>query len=481
MNILVLLFDAFSAKNIPFYGYPRNTTPHISRLLDKAIVYHNHYAASNFTSPGTASLLTGQHVWTHRAFSLRDKVINNYVNDNIFSHFPDYYRIAYTQNAFANVFLTQFLSNIQRFQEPETLFINKHWLSDLTKQDLDIAKLAMLRIFEQPNYFGTSLLFKSFSPQINQFVEKRRSAKKIIKKLRSNFPNGLPTAKEIDKTYDKFVLEWATNWVIDQLTNCPQPFLSYIHLLPPHNPYNSRSDFVGAFENDNNLPLLKPTHYLTLDKDINRQDYYTPILQDYDEFIQYVDSEFNRLIELLKTNNILDNTIVILTSDHGEIFERGFQLHNCYSLHQPLVKIPLVIFHPNNHSRVDIHDITSAVDILPTLHKITNSTPQSGLVGQVLQPYSTNTHNNVSFALHASGIRQNRRIRRGTVMMVQEQYKLIHHFGYEQLSGHGPITEFYNIEKDAEELENLYTQNDPIAKKMLSNLLNKIEEADKYY
>ena len=74
-NILIVVFDAFSAKNIPFYGYPRNTTPNLNKLLDKAIVYHNHYAAGNYTTPGTASLLTGAYPWTHRAINLGDQVI----------------------------------------------------------------------------------------------------------------------------------------------------------------------------------------------------------------------------------------------------------------------------------------------------------------------------------------------------------------------------------------------------------------------
>ena len=58
-NIIVIVFDAFSAYNIPVHGYERLTTPNIARLSKRAIVYHNHFAGGNFTSPGSASLLTG--------------------------------------------------------------------------------------------------------------------------------------------------------------------------------------------------------------------------------------------------------------------------------------------------------------------------------------------------------------------------------------------------------------------------------------
>src|SRR5512142_855069 len=69
-NIIVLVFDAWSAHDIPLYGYERNTVPNVVRFADQATVYHNHYTAGTFTVPGTASLLTGLLPWTHRAFQL---------------------------------------------------------------------------------------------------------------------------------------------------------------------------------------------------------------------------------------------------------------------------------------------------------------------------------------------------------------------------------------------------------------------------
>ena len=55
-NVIIVVFDAFSAAHISFYGYQRDTTPNIARLADRAIVYHNHYAGGNFTTPGTATI-----------------------------------------------------------------------------------------------------------------------------------------------------------------------------------------------------------------------------------------------------------------------------------------------------------------------------------------------------------------------------------------------------------------------------------------
>lgn len=97
-NILIVVYDAFSADHMSLHGYPRETTPNISRLAEKAVVYHNHYAAGHWTYPGTASLLTGVHSWTHRGFTLDTELRPAFKQDNLFGYFSDYTTSVYTHN-----------------------------------------------------------------------------------------------------------------------------------------------------------------------------------------------------------------------------------------------------------------------------------------------------------------------------------------------------------------------------------------------
>ena len=55
-NVIILLFDGMSARNLSVYGYPRPTTPNLERFAEHANVYHSHNAGGNFTIPATASL-----------------------------------------------------------------------------------------------------------------------------------------------------------------------------------------------------------------------------------------------------------------------------------------------------------------------------------------------------------------------------------------------------------------------------------------
>jgi len=57
-NILVIVFDALSATNVSLYGYPRETTPHLSRFAEQATVFNRHYAGGSFT-PSSLEPISG--------------------------------------------------------------------------------------------------------------------------------------------------------------------------------------------------------------------------------------------------------------------------------------------------------------------------------------------------------------------------------------------------------------------------------------
>ncbi len=108
-NILIFVFDAMSARHLSLYEYPRPTTPNLEKFAERASVYHTHYSAGNFTTTGTASMLTGMYPWTHRAINYRGMVERTLADRNLFHLVgKEYTRLAFTQNLWANVLLSQF-------------------------------------------------------------------------------------------------------------------------------------------------------------------------------------------------------------------------------------------------------------------------------------------------------------------------------------------------------------------------------------
>lgn len=475
-NVLIVVFDSLSAKNISLFGYRRETMPNLTRVVDRATVYHNHYAGANWTTPGTATLLTGTYPWTHRAFSQSDYVAKDKERHNIFNVFDQYYRLGYSHNSIVDRFLHQFSEDIELVIPQKTLFTtNNLSLDRLFPWDGDISALSWDRIVAKGEEgYSYSLFFSHLYEKYD---------KNLVDKLLGDFPRGIPHTGDDDY----FLLEDGISWMISQFPKNPQPFLGYFHYLPPHRPYFTRHDFVNAFANDDiGYHIEKPKHPLFsqsgADKPLNL-DYQARQLQLYDEFILYADEEFGRLFDSMEETGLLENTWIVLTSDHGEMFERGIFGHRTPVLYQPVIQIPLVIFEPGQTQKRDIYTPTSAVDILPTLLQVTNQPIPDWTEGKVLAPFAETPPDpdRSIYALEATDSKDSEPLNPATVMLVKGKYKLTYYFGYQEIAETGSFFELYDLENDPAELNNLYSTDSEIALELQNELLEKIKEVDMPY
>lgn len=467
-NVIIVVFDAFSAYNISLYGYDRKTTPNIARLAKRAIVYHNHFAGGNFTTPGTASLLTGALPWTHRAFRPNSEVAEPFASRNIFSAFKNYYRIAYTHNGWAYTLLRQFSHEIDELIARQKLMLGSFdaAIQSLFKNDDDIASVSWIRNMKIKEEGYAYSLFLSHLLETQQAKE--------IEYLRPSFPRGLPTAG----SDNGFLLEDAIDTIGKRLSDIPQPFVGYFHVLPPHRPYRTSREFVDTFISDGFKPIEKPTDIFG--KDINNVLLKNRV--EYDEFILYCDKEFGRLYDQLESSGLLDNTWLILTSDHGEMFERGIGGHMTNALYQPVVRIPLMIFEPGRQTNLDISEYTSAIDVLPTLTHLTGQGIPDWTEGIVLPPFASTKQSldrNI-YLLRANMNEQLAPLTIASTMLVREGYKLHYYFGYPEIP-EGGIVRLFDIATDPEEMVDLSSSKKGTASELLNELKTKLKEVDQPY
>ncbi|MBE7433492.1 MAG: sulfatase-like hydrolase/transferase [Anaerolineales bacterium] len=469
-NVLVVVFDAFSSYNISLYGYPRETTPNINRLSERAVRYHNHYAGGNFTTPGTASLLTGVLPWTHRAFQPAGTVTERYVNRNLFSAFKDYYPIAYSHNGWVNILLYQFLSRSDELIPRDKLLLGSdELLHILFRNDDDIASVSWLRDInvEEQGYAYSLFLSRLYQ----EYQEKK------FKDLKHLFPLGLPTAGSAGSD-NIFLLENAVDYLANRLTAIPQPFVGYFHFLPPHDPYRPPTEFYKHFHNDGFKPPKKP-------KDIFAKRPPKDILAkraEYDEFILYVDREFGRLYEKLESAGLLENTWLVLTSDHGELNERGITGHSTEVLYEPVIRVPLMIFEPGRKTGMDILENTSAVDVIPTLTHVTGQPFPDWVEGGIpLPPYGSGTEptRNI-FTVRASKNGQYDPLSQASVMMVKGNHKLHYYFGYSLLPEMHQV-KLFDVKADPEELNDLSPSQKNLTDTLLDEIMAKLDEVNKPY
>lgn len=468
-NILIVLFDAWSASNISLYGYQRRTTPNLETLAQRAVVYHHHYAGSNCTSSGTASLLTGLYPWKHRAKQTYSQVLDRYVKHNIFRCLPEtYYRFAYTQNPLCYALLNQFQDDIDHLLKPGELALDHNSIAEYISRDnyypISSAENYILRSGRTPSVS----IFNALLDHLNRFIKNSI----LTRTYQQDYPRGLVEWGFMKEApLFSFKLEDAIDWIINKSLSTPQPYFGFVHLLPPHAPYNPRIEFTQLFEDDWQ-PAQKPI-FLKTDPTTDLPKIHT-LRWEYDQYIAYVDSEFGRLYKSLEQSGGLDNTILVLTSDHGESFERNVFSHNTPALYQPLTRVPLLLFLPGQQSRVDIDTPTSAVDLFPGLIKMAGGTTPASCDGIPLplqqQPNSTNRQ------LYSIQINDNPRLdpfSKASFAMIQWPYKLTYYRGYEQVQNE---FELYNLSEDSEEMHNLFSPSSPISQNLQAVLQAAIEQ-----
>jgi arylsulfatase A-like enzyme len=373
--VLILLFDTLSARHMSLHGYQRLTTPNMADFAGRSYVYHNHYAAGNFTSPATASLLTGVYPWKHRAINMDGYTTRQFRDRNLFSMCKNtHYTSAYTHNPLAGVFLNQFSSHIDQLHKMDTLSLaGEVFAEKMFPTDFPVAYWSEVILRGMEQFMPASLIISKFEGQ-NQ----TRRVRQLQTQMSQSYPQGLPhNFKGM-----VFTLEDAIDWIAEQLQALPRSFLAYYHLWPPHDPYLPRADFIDLFE-DGFAPPGKPESVFSMQIPAVEL---AQTRQRYDEYLAHVDAEFGRLVQALAASGVLENTMLILTSDHGELFERGLTGHLNSTLYQNLLRVPLLISMPGQTERQDIYTATSCVDLLPTILQVTGNSLPGNIDGQDLCP-----------------------------------------------------------------------------------------------
>jgi arylsulfatase A-like enzyme len=463
-NVIILLFDAMTSRNLSLYGYKRPTASNFERFAQRANVYHSHYSGGNYTIPGTSSLLTGTYPWTSRAINYSGGVIPKIVENNIFRAFgEEYHRLAFPQSMMANFIVSQFADDIDTFLPAgafgklDTL-VNGYFPND---QNMALRALDdfMFKMDDKP----ASMVFGAINWSL-YFRESERLSTE-------GYPRGLPH----NVTYPLyFSMEDLLSGVSSLIPTLPAPFFTYLHLYPPHAPYRATKRFDGKFI-DGWGPLEKPVHRFSENSSKGKL---LSTRRSYDEYIASLDWEFGNLLDAWEAEGVFENSYVIITSDHGEIFERGETRHTTPLLFDPVVHIPLLISAPGQQTRKDIYAPTNAVDILPTFMQ---------LLGKPIPPFSegkplpgfggVEDYGRSTFTIEAKRNLAFAPLEIATIAMRKDGKKLIYYTGYEA----EPSFELYDLENDIEELDDLYPKQPTFAKSMQEELLDSLSDADKPY
>jgi arylsulfatase A-like enzyme len=290
-NVILLILDTVRAANFSLYGYERPTTPNFTRLANEGVAFDRAYSPAAWTLPSHAAMMTG--VWAKQTGASYLSPTDDRLPT--LAHALDargYVTAGFMANAGWAGHEGGVGRGFTRFETHDLDVTQLLWSSTLTKVTL-IRELIGAAVQVSPS--RALRAFRSFDL-----------------KAATVGPAGGITAENIVGRFRR----WRAR-IGDR-----HPYFAMMNMLDGHDPYVSPPQFRRRF-NDG-------------ERDIDQ----------YDGAIAYMDSVAGNLFDELRARGELDNTIVIVTSDHGELFnEHGLNRHG-NSVYQNVVHVPLLIRYP---------------------------------------------------------------------------------------------------------------------------------------
>jgi arylsulfatase A-like enzyme len=266
---------------------------------------------------------------------------------------------------------------------------------------------------------------------------------------------GYSGAKRIADHLNKVAFRWLEE-------NCEQPFFLFINYFDPHRPYlppHPYDEYFGKIDKGiivNRNPK-GDLSYITAEENLSNAvingDYrLTPqekelIISRYDGEIRYLDHCLGLLFEKLKALKIYDNTLIIVTSDHGEAFGEHNLMYHGKTLYEELLRVPLIIKYPSTSSlREVVEKRVSLVDLFPTILSFLNYPVPPGISGGNLKD---SDHPILAENYLSSWVvdKRSKRFLRNLKVIYQGNMKYIW--------ASNSLHELYDLEKDPREEENL--------------------------
>ena len=294
-----------------------------------------------------------------------------------------------------------------------------------------------------------------------------------------------PMARTMQLDYDEDVTHAAVKELYHLArADADRPFFLTVSFSQPHDPYITTRQWWDLYEggpiDSPQVPFVpleeRDAHSRSLyfhysqDKAEITTEVYSQARRAYYGMLSYIDYQLGRLIQVLGETGQLENTIIVFTSDHGDMIgERGMWFKK--TLFEPAVRVPLIIWQSAKKEAEKISQPVSLVDVLPTLYEFAGGAEDEMIEvdGSSLLPLiggKSATHPTI-FCEHIDGATLAPRI-----MMREGKWKLVVSEAYPSM--------LFNLEDDALELDDLAKKAEfaEILSQLNTKLLNRYDLAD---
>jgi len=405
INVILITLDTVRVQSMSLCGYERPTTPFLEELAEKSVVFDRAICPSSWTLPTHASLFTGTHHHEHRA---------------------GYYRpLGTTLPTLAE-------------QLGENGFDTAGFAANTTNCG---ARTGLARGFRRYEYYERSLNVMIHSSRLWWVL------------LGGVLPPIRTSGEEINSQF----FNWLDNGV-------RAPFFVFLNYFDAHEPYYVPDESFDIFAE---MPVEERHRLRQSWQSRDRHGWSSEdpaeiqlAVDTYDAAIRYMDHHLRLLFDELDKRKLLDKTLIVITTDHGEHFGEHGQFGHGYTLYRHVIEAPVILFCP---SRVPqgkrIHDPIGLVNLPATILKILGGDLAGAMPGTSLDRFWIAENPQIGTSSlpilveleKGIGFKNKPNSDGPITSMVDDKYHYIHYHGEDR-------EELFDFEQDPLEQTNLATQ-----------------------
>ena len=350
-NVLLIVMDTVRADHLSVYGYHRETSPRLERLAARGIRFDLARSTAPWTLPSHASMFTG--CWPHE-LGVEQLGWLNGGRPTLAEHLRS--RGYETAGFVANTFFCGHESGLDRGFD--------------TYRDYPVGPAEVLRS-------------SSMGWLLAQTASRVRGE---LAWLFAGDPGAgitLDFARKEASTVNAEFLSW-----LDRKRS--RPFFAFLNYFDAHDPYlpvrdgrivlDSAPKSRAAYAMLRDWQRLKKDELSATDREL--------AMSAYDECIAALDRELGKLFDALERTGILDDTLLIVTADHGEQFGEHGDFGHGFSVYQPEVHVPLLIHFPRKVPQGHVvREAVSLRDVPSTVLELAGLTGRSPFPGESLTAF----------------------------------------------------------------------------------------------
>jgi arylsulfatase A-like enzyme len=331
-NLIIVCVDALRPDHLSCYGYAKRTSPNIDGLARSGAMFERAICQSPGSTASHASIMTSLYPLTHGAWNVGDSLQKGVPSLQKLLHKRGYATAFFGNNYFLEPRFG-FAEGFDTFVDEELAYKAKRAPIGLYARSLGVTRLFHLRLYEP----------------------------------------GVPS---------EFSISQALSWIEK---NRRRRFFVFLHLMDPHAPYSPPADYRHKFFSREYEGEVRDGENLRARMASLKPWEKEQLVDLYDGEVAYADSKVGRLTAALRDWGLDDDTVIVVTADHGEVLTEHGGIFNHGYLWDCCVRVPLIFnYPPAIPSGVVKKCVVQSIDIAPTALSLMEEAPLESAQGRDL-------------------------------------------------------------------------------------------------